>query len=88
MTKTVGMYTSQLRSDSTSNYTEVSSRIHVKIREATRTLEQLGYAVVNISAMEFYDYMTDETPTGDKTTLDDTLNGKFLMVHEVVEIAN
>jgi len=67
-----------LRSNSTSNYSEVSSRIRVKIREATRTLEQLGYAVVNISAKEFYDYMTGETPTGDKTTLDDVLNGEAI----------
>lgn len=76
-----------MRSDSTSSYSEVSSRICTKIREATQTLEQLGYVAVNISEKEFYDYMTGETPTGDKTTLDDVLNGEFLMVHEVVEIS-
>ena len=63
------------------------SKIDTKIKETTRTLEQLGYESERISPKEFYDYMTGETPTGDVITLNDVLRNEFLMVHEVVEIS-
>ena len=63
------------------------SRIDTKIKEATRTLKQLGYETEHISPKEFYDYMTGETPTGDVITLNGVLCNEFLMVHEVVEIS-
>lgn len=62
------------------------SRMEAKIREATRTLELLGYAAERISSREFSDYMTGETPTGDTITLEDVLKSEFFMLHEVAEI--
>jgi len=62
-------------------------RIDTKIKEATRILKQLGYESEHISAEEFYDYMTGETPTGDVITLNDVLVNEFLMIHEVAEIS-
>ena len=62
-------------------------RIDTKIKEATRILKQLGYESEKISAKEFYDYMTGETPTGDIVTLNDVLLNEFYMVHEIVEIS-
>ncbi|MFB0514176.1 MAG: hypothetical protein ACETVQ_01215 [Candidatus Bathyarchaeia archaeon] len=62
-------------------------RIDTKIKEATRILEQLGYESEKISAKEFYDYMTGETPTGDVVMLNDVLLNEFFMVHEIVEIS-
>lgn len=62
-------------------------KINIKMKEATRILKQLGYQSEHISAQEFYDYMTGETPTGDIITLQDVLDNEFLMVHEVVEIS-
>lgn len=62
-------------------------RIDTKIKEATRILKQLGYESKHISAKEFYDYMTGETPTGDVITLNDVLASEFLMIHEVAEIS-
>lgn len=62
-------------------------KINTHIRKATRILKELGYKSEDISAKEFYDYMTGETPTGDTITLNDVLANKFLMIHEVAEIS-
>ncbi len=62
-------------------------RIEAKIREAKEALRQIRYPTENISAKEFYDYMTGETYSGDTTTLQDILGNEFLMVHELVEMS-
>jgi hypothetical protein len=48
-------------------------------------LEEPGQRFTECTAREFYDYLTGETFTGDKTTLTDILGSPYLMVHEVVE---
>lgn len=63
------------------------AEIDEKIRKAKRAIEQLGYVAENISAQEFYDYMTGEIFSEDKTTLRDVLDSEFLMVHELVEMS-
>jgi len=61
--------------------------ISVKIRKAKNALRQIGYNAANVSAKEFYDYMTGEIFSKDKTTLLDVLGNEFLMVHELVEMS-
>ena len=51
-----------------------------------KALRSIGYTVKEISAQEFYDYMTGEIFSEDTTTLDDVLGSEYLMVHELVEI--
>lgn len=62
---------------------EISSRIS----EARRALKEFGYDPVDVSATEFYDYMTGEIFSDDSTTLQDVLNNEYIMIHEVVEIS-
>jgi len=47
----------------------------------------MGYRAEHISSREFYDYLTGETPTGDKITIHDVLSNEYLVVHEVAEIS-
>ncbi len=61
--------------------------IDEKISKAERKTRQLGYAAEDISAQEFYDYMTGEIFSEDKTSLRDVLDSEFLMVHELVEMS-
>jgi len=63
------------------------AEIDEEIRKAKRAIEQLGYVAENISAQEFYDYMTGEIFSEDKTTLRDVLDSEFLTIHELVEIS-
>ena len=65
----------------------VLSEIDAKIRKAKKTLKQFGYAAVDISAQEFYDYMTGEIFSEDSTTLRDVLGNECIMIHEFVEIS-
>jgi hypothetical protein len=61
--------------------------ISAKIRKTKRAVEQIGYVVEDVSAKEFYDYMTGEIFSEDPTTLKDVLGNEFLMVHELSEIS-
>jgi hypothetical protein len=61
--------------------------INAKIRKAKRVLKQIGYDAENVSAKEFYDYMTGEIFSDDSTTLKDVLGNEFLLVHELSEIS-
>ena len=65
----------------------MSSEIDAKIRKAKEALEQFGYYSVDVSAREFYDYMTGEIFSDDPTTLQDVLNNEYIMIHELVEIS-
>lgn len=65
---------------------EVEGNILDALEEAYMVLGECGGEVVEVSAEEFYDYLTGETFTGDKTTLSDILGSLYYVVHEVVEI--
>lgn len=59
----------------------------MRVSEARKKLEELSYNVEGFSKLEFYNYMTGETPTGDVYTLENILENEYLMLHEVVEIS-
>jgi len=60
--------------------------IETKIEATQKALRSLSYVVKEVSAEEFYDYMTGEIFSDDTTTLDDVLGSEYLMIHELVEI--
>jgi len=62
------------------------SEIENKIEATKKALRSINYVVREVSAQEFYDYMTGEIFSEDTTTLDDVLGNEYLMVHELVEI--
>jgi hypothetical protein len=65
----------------------MSSVIDVKIRKTRETLREISCFPVDVSAKEFYDYMTGEIFSDDPTTLQDVLNNEYIMIHELVEIS-
>jgi len=68
-------------------WASMSSEINAKIRKAMEALRQFGHCPVDVSAREFYDYMTGEIFSDDPTTLQDVLNNEYIMIHELVEIS-
>ena len=62
------------------------SEIENKIEATRKALKSISYVVKEVSAQEFYDFMTGGIFSDDKTTLDDVLGNEYLMVHELVEI--
>ncbi|MGB9693855.1 MAG: hypothetical protein ACPLYF_03330 [Fervidobacterium sp.] len=60
--------------------------IENRIETTKRALRSIGYIVKEVSAQEFYDYMTGEIFSEDTTTLKDVLGNEYLLVHELVEI--
>jgi hypothetical protein len=64
-----------------------SNEIDSRIIEAKEALKEFGYDPVDVSAREFYDYMTGEIFSEDPTTLQDVLNNEYIMIHELVEIS-
>jgi len=62
-------------------------KITPKINESIKIAKDLGYKCESISPREFLDYMTGETVSGDRITLEDVLRNEFLMLHEVIEIS-
>ena len=62
-------------------------QINSKIKKAVEALKQFGYDDVDVSAKEFYDYMTGEIFSDDPTTIHDVLGNEYIMVHELVEIS-
>ncbi|MBS7654838.1 hypothetical protein KEJ43_07205 [Candidatus Bathyarchaeota archaeon] len=65
----------------------IFNRINVKIAETEGKLKTVGYGVEHVSAGEFYEYISGETPTGDIVTLDNILSNEYFMLHEIVEIS-
>jgi hypothetical protein len=63
------------------------NEIDSRISEARKALKEFGYDPVDVSAREFYDYMTGEIFSDDPTTLQDVLNNEYIMIHELVEIS-
>jgi hypothetical protein len=64
-----------------------SDEIDAKIRKAEDALKQFGYEPADVSAKEFYDYMTGEIFSDDPTALRDVLGNEYIMIHELVEIS-
>ncbi len=62
-------------------------RIQERIDTTVKIVKDLGYEVEDVSAKEFYDWMTGEIFSEDITTLRDVLGNEYLMVHELVEIS-
>jgi translation elongation factor EF-G len=65
----------------------MSNEIDPRIGEARAALKEFGYNAAEVSAKEFYDYMTGEIFSDDPTTLRDVLNNEYIMIHELVEIS-
>lgn len=65
----------------------MSNEIDSKIRKAAETLKAFGYGTIDVSAREFYDYMTGDIFSDDPTTLRDVLGNEYIMIHELVEIS-
>jgi hypothetical protein len=63
------------------------NEIEIRISEATKALKKFGYDAADVSANEFYDYMTGEIFSNDPTTLRDVLNNEYIMIHELAEIS-
>jgi hypothetical protein len=63
------------------------NEIDSRISEAREALKEFGYDPVDVSAREFYDYMTGEIFSDDPTTLQDVLNNEYMMIHELVEMS-
>jgi hypothetical protein len=61
--------------------------IREKIKRTMKALKGLDYDAEEVSAKEFYDFMTGEIFSEDKTTLRDVLDSDYLMIHELVEIS-
>ncbi len=62
------------------------STIEERIEATKKALQSISYVVKEVSAQEFYDYMTGEIFSEDPTTLDDVLGSEYLMVHELAEM--
>jgi hypothetical protein len=63
------------------------NEIDAKIGKAKEALKQFGYDRIDVSAREFYDWMTGEIFSDDPTTLRDVLGDEYIMIHELVEIS-
>jgi len=63
------------------------AEISDKIKRTMKILKELDYKAENISVEEFYDWMTGEIFSDDKTSLREVLDSDYLIIHEVVEIS-
>lgn len=61
--------------------------IRGKIETTMKIVKDSGYEEQDVSAMEFYDWMTGEIFSEDITTLRDVLGNEYLVIHELVEIS-
>jgi hypothetical protein len=64
----------------------MSNELEAKIARAEEALKRFGYGQVDVSAREFYDWMTGEIFSDGPTTLRDVLGNEYIMIHELVEI--
>jgi hypothetical protein len=62
------------------------AEIEGKVKVVKKMLESINYFVGELSAKEFFDYMSGETFSGDTITLEDVLRNEYLLIHEVVEV--
>ncbi|NHJ86952.1 MAG: hypothetical protein FK734_15930 [Asgard group archaeon] len=56
------------------------------INETIDLLKSQNYTIVKISASELIAYFEGDAPSGDTTTLNQVLDNKWLLIHELVEI--
>jgi hypothetical protein len=69
------------------SFDEVKDSIEYRLGQVYELLDELGYQLSRCTPMEFYDYMTGETYTGDKITLLDVIGNEYLLLHEAYEIS-
>ena len=67
-------------------FDEIKDTIENRLEETNEMLGEIEYEYQEITAKQFYDYLTGETFSGDKTTLRDVLGNEYFMIHEIVEI--
>jgi hypothetical protein len=60
---------------------------YAKVAKAEQALEQFDYGRMDVSAREFYNWMTGEIFSDDPTTLRDVLGNEYITIHEAVEIS-
>jgi hypothetical protein len=58
-----------------------------RMEEVRSLLDGMGYRCEEVKLRELLDYLEGPTPTRDKITLEDILENRYLMVHEVVEVS-
>jgi hypothetical protein len=63
------------------------NEISLRLKRAIEIAKSLGYDCEDVSPREFYSYMTGETLSGDRITLEEVLRSDFLTLHEVIEIS-
>jgi len=63
------------------------NEISLRLKRAIEIAKSLGYDCEDVSSREFYSYMTGETVSGDRITLEEVLRSDFLTLHEVIEIS-
>lgn len=68
-------------------FEDMLEEIEARIKETESILTMRGYGYERVEPREFFDYMTGETPTGDKITLREVLDSRYLLVHELVEMS-
>jgi hypothetical protein len=68
-------------------FEEIKETIENRLDQTYEILGELEYEYLECSAKEFYDYITGETFTSDRTTFRDILGNEYLMLHETVEIS-
>lgn len=64
-----------------------SKIIQEKIVSMSEYLKEHKYPIVKIKAEELITYFEGDAPSGDTTTLEQVLQSKWLLVHELVEIS-
>jgi hypothetical protein len=60
--------------------------IQEKIDASIETLQKNNYQINKIKAQELIAYFEGDAPSGDKITLQNILNSRWLLIHELVEI--
>jgi len=63
------------------------NEISLRLKRAIEIAKSLSYDCEDVSPREFYSYMTGETLSGDRITLEEVLRSDFLTLHEVIEIS-
>ncbi|UCH57133.1 MAG: TIGR04086 family membrane protein [Candidatus Bathyarchaeota archaeon] len=61
--------------------------VKARIQETEPLIASRGYEQVPVEPQEFIDYLSRPTPTGEKTTVEQILGSRYLMVHELVEMS-
>ena len=60
--------------------------IAAAFQEHHEILSEAGIMEKEVLPTELFEYFAGDTPSGDKTTLDDVLSNRWLLLHEIAEI--